>query len=418
MRMRRNIGVAALTVAAAVLVLAAGFTVGPRLVPPAPAHIQAVWPEAVTERQVPKRAAQPESFTLVAVGDLMAHMPQLRSAATSGGFDFKPCFAPVAPHIASADLAIGNLETTLAGAERGYTGYPAFNSPDEYAEALAAAGFDALTTANNHCLDKGPGGLSRTLDVLDRIGLRHTGTARTSAEADRPLIVDSGDVQVAVLAYTYGINGSRAPRDRPWMVNTIDANRIASDVKHARLLGVDLVVVALHNGTEYERLPSAAQKRVERAAVEAGADVVLGSHPHVLQPLEVIEAAASGETTRTAVIAHSLGNFVSNQRERYRDTGIVLKLEFKKDADKGKIVLESVGYTPVWVDDTDESGKEHRVLPIGEVSADPSYPGVTPKEREQMRRAWADTTRHLGGTVQPSDPATVLLFEAQPRSVR
>lgn len=354
------------------------------------------WPEASAERTVPRPPDPVERFTIVAVGDLMAHLPQVSAAKTTSGYDFTPCFAPVASRVSAADLAIGNFETVMAGSGAGYTGYPAFNTPDEYAQAAVGAGFDVLTNANNHVLDRGTNGLTRTLDVLDGLGVLHTGAARTAEEADRVLVADVRGVKVAVIAYTYGMNGASAPAGKSWMVNVISEQKMVADVKEARALGADLVVVSIHNGTEYQRQPSAAQEKLEQAMVDAGADVVLGSHPHVIQPMKTVEATRADGTPRTAFIIHSLGNFVSSQRPRYRDTGLILQFEFEKNLKTGVTTLLGVSYVPVWVDETDATGAETRVLPIGDVLADPAYAGVSAAERTKMQQAWDDTTTHLG----------------------
>lgn len=378
------------------------------------AHDPVLWPVATLERTISKPSDPVKRITVVAVGDMMVHSPQLQSASTGSGYDFSGCFAPVGERVAEADLAIGNLETVLAGSERGYTGYPTFNSPDAYAEAAVASGFDILTTANNHTLDRGPAGLAATLEVLDRLGALHTGTARTKEESERVLVIEVEGVQVAVLAYTYGMNGFTAPEDKPWMVNTIDQAAMEDDVRAARALGVDLVIVSIHNGVEYQRQPSASQETVEKAIIEAGADVVLGSHPHVIQPMETVEATRADGSPRTGFIIHSLGNFLSNQRERFRDTGIMLRFVFEKNLRSGVTTLVSVEYVPVWVDDTlqdDEAG--HRVLPIGDVLADPIYPGITEPEREKLRQAWEDTTSHLGSLeVVSDDPGAKVFYQA------
>ncbi len=352
------------------------------------------WPEASAERVIPRPPDPVERFTIVAVGDLMAHLPQVSAAKTPSGYDFTPCFAPVASRVSAADLAIGNFETVMAGG--GYTGYPAFNTPDEYAQAAVGAGFDVLTNANNHVLDRGTNGLTRTLDVLDGLGALHTGAARTAEEADRILVADVRGVKIAVIAYTYGMNGLSAPEGKSWMVNVISEQKMVADVKEARALGADLVVVSIHNGTEYQRQPSAAQEKLEQAMVDAGADVVLGSHPHVIQPMKTVEATRADGTPRTAFIIHSLGNFVSSQRDRYRDTGLILQFEFEKNLKTGVTTLLGVSYVPVWVDETDATGAETRVLPIGDVLADPAYAGVSAAERTKVQQAWDDTTAHLG----------------------
>jgi len=405
---------------AAVVVVSAAVTVGALIgtdsvlaLGGAPS-LQQVWPEVASERSTPEPPPRIVEFTVAAVGDLMTHGPQIDSAKTASGYDFNPCFAPVAPRISAADLAIGNLETTLSGADRGYSGYPQFNAPDAYAEALVAAGFDVLTTANNHNLDRGPTGLVRTLEVLDGLGALHTGTARTAEEAATTLVTEVKGVKIAILAYTYGMNGFTAPSDKPWMVNVLNVGKMTEAVKAARALEVDLVIVSIHNGVEYQRQPSASQRQVEEAMIEAGADIVLGSHPHVIQPMETIEVAEADGSTRTAFIIHSLGNFVSNQRERYRNTGLILEFGMEKNLRTDKTTLVSVEYVPVWVDDVDATGKEHRVLPIRDVLDDPAYPGVSADDRARMQQAWDDTTTHLGGTGEASDDPGALVFYGKP----
>ena len=369
-----------------------------------------VWPVAQAERVVPEPPPKVERFTVLAVGDLMVHGPQNTSARTANGYDFWPCFEPVASRVSAADIAIGNLETTLAGAGAGYTGYPTFNSPDAYAEALGKAGFDILTTANNHTLDRGPAGLARTLDVLDKLGMRHTGSARTADEAAKVLMTEVRGVKVAVIAYTYGMNGFTAPSGKPWMVNVINERKMTADIAKAREQGADLVIASVHNGVEYERQPSASQTRLERALVAAGADVVLGSHPHVIQPMEVSTVTRSTETTNTAFTIHSLGNFISNQRERFRNTGLMLEFLFEKNLKTGVTRLVTVEYVPVWVDATGKSGAAHRVLPIGDALAG-KLPYVSTDDRARMQQAWDDTTTHLGSTgVASADPAALVFY--------
>ena len=394
----------------------AGLCWGPSLLP-GYAHATPdtlTWPEASAERMVPRPPDPVERFTIVAVGDLMAHMPQVTAAKTASGYDFTPCFAPVAQRISGADLAIGNFETVTAGSSSGYTGYPSFNTPDEFAQAAVGAGFDVLTNANNHILDRGATGITRTLDTLDGLGVLHTGAARTAEEADRILVADVRGVKVAVIAYTYGMNGLSAPAGKSWMVNVIDKARMVAEVAEARSLGADLVIVSIHNGIEYQRQPSAAQKALEQSMIDAGADVVLGSHPHVVQPMTTTVAANADGTPRTAFVIHSLGNFVSNQRERYRDTGLILQFTFEKNLKTGVTTLLAVSYVPVWVDDTGASGAETRILPIGDVLADAAYPGVTGAERTRMQQAWDDTTSHLGSIETTLADAASVPFYAVP----
>ena len=186
--------------------------------------------------------------TIKAVGDLLMHLPLVQAAETAAGHDFRPLLAPVSDRLAAADLTIANLETTLGGPERGWSGYPRFNSPDALVDAVRDAGIDVLTTANNHALDTGGAGLIRTLEVVRAAGLAAAGTR---AAADEPgfALVDVNGLQVAVLAYTYGTNG--IPLPEPHMVNLLDPEQIAADVAAARAAGADLIVAAPHWGLEY-----------------------------------------------------------------------------------------------------------------------------------------------------------------------
>ena len=371
----------------------------------------APWPEATAERTV---APPPvKRITILAVGDLMTHSPQFPAARTASGYDFDHCFEPAGAQISAADLAMGNFETVLGGESLGYSGFPRFNAPDSYAEALVKAGFDVLTTANNHCLDQGAPALERTLDAMDRLGVAHTGTARTKAEASTILVKDVEGVKVAIIAYTYAMNGFTPPAGKPWMVNQLDKAAIIADIDEAESLGVDLIVVSMHNGIEYARQPSDSQERLERAFVDAGADVVFGSHPHVIQPMETYEVERSDGTTETAFIIHSLGNFISNQRDRYCDAGVMVKLTFEKNLVYHTTQLTQAEYVPTWVDVTGDAGKKYRVLPVGE-GGGAGWPEVSGDDRAKMSRTWSDTTSHLGGIgPSPTDPAGVVFFRAE-----
>ena len=401
-----------------VLALAAGATVAalaflptviPRDVQQAP--VVSAWPVATSERTVPRPPPTSVGITISVVGDLMTHSPQFPAARTAdGSYDFTPAFEPVASRISAADLAMGNLETVLGGADLGYTGYPMFNAPDSFAEALAGAGFDVLTTANNHALDKGPAAAKRTLDVLDGLGVRHTGTARSAEERDEVLLIDVNGVSVAIIAYTYGMNGFRPPADEPWLVNEIDEAAMVADVKAAAAAGADVIVACIHNGLEYQRFPSPSQDRLARAVIDAGADVVFGSHPHVIQPMEVYDVTRADGTVEQAFIIHSLGNFISNQRPRFTDTGVIVTLAFKKDLRTGLTTLEAVEYVPTWVDVTAEGRPWWRVLPLGQ-GGEAEYTDISTDDRTKMRQAWTDTTSHLGGKPGASeDPAAVVFY--------
>lgn len=279
-----------------------------------------------------------------AVGDIMVHDVQYNSAYNyqTGQYDFSPMFQPVREAL-QADLLVGNLETTLSGPELGFSSYPRFNSPDNIAETLSNLKFDLLFTANNHCLDKGVSGLRRTIDVLDKNNILHTGTFKKPEDREEILIIMVKGMSFGFLNYTYGTNGLLPPQGEEYVVNLLQLNQIEEDIAKIRNK-VDLVVVGLHFGVEYQREPNLQQREIVKSIADSGADIILGGHPHVLQPYEFIKVG-----DREAFVAYSLGNFVSGQKGRYKDSGAILDLVIEKSLfDKRPRIVE-VDFTPVWV---------------------------------------------------------------------
>ncbi|WP_212915098.1 CapA family protein [Streptomyces sp. TS71-3] len=241
-------------------------------------------------------AGAQRGFTLVASGDVLPHDSVIRQAGTDAGgrgYDFAPMLADVKPVVSRADLAICHMETVY-GAKGNYTGYPSFKSPPEVAKGLRATGYDACSTASNHTLDDGAAGVQRTLDALDRAGVRHTGSARTAAEARGPAWLQAGGARVAHLSYTYGTNGIALPAGKPWTVNLIDRNRIVADARAARKAGADVVVVSVHWGTEWQDEPDARQLTLARELTAARTgprpdiDLIVGTHAHIPQAYEKV----------------------------------------------------------------------------------------------------------------------------------
>ncbi|MHC3467506.1 CapA family protein [Streptomyces sp. 7R007] len=247
------------------------------------------------------RAAHPappaaRGFTLVASGDVLPHTSVIDRARFDGGgttYDFRPMLAGVRSVVARADLALCHMETVY-GANGDYTGYPLFKSPPEIAQGLAATGYDGCSTASNHSLDDGAAGIDRTLDALDRAGVRHAGTARTEAEARTTTLLRAGAAKVAHLAYTYDTNGFPLPPGQPWAVDFMDQNRIIADARAARRAGADVVVVSLHWGTEWQDEPDQQQLALaqtltaSRTGGRPDIDLVLGTHAHVPQAYEKV----------------------------------------------------------------------------------------------------------------------------------
>jgi hypothetical protein len=303
-------------------------------------------------------------FTLVASGDVLPHtsiIDRARFDAGGTGHDFRPMLSGVRPVVSRADLALCHMETVY-GADGNYTGYPAFKSPPEVAAALAATGYDGCSTASNHSLDDGAVGILRTLDALDRAGVRHAGSARTAAEARAVTVLRAGAAQVAHLAYTYDTNGYPLPPGQPWAVNLIDGNRILADARAARQAGADVVVVSLHWGTEWQDAPDERQLTLARELTAArtgdrpDVDLILGTHAHVPQAYEKVNGTwvvyGMGDQIAGAMYNHqgaqdprgnqsTLGRFTFTPPAKAGGRWAVTKAEFVPqlfDVDAGRVV--------------------------------------------------------------------------------
>ena len=289
-----------------------------------------------------------QTLDLLFVGDIMGHSPQIKSAynATTKSYDYQPCFKYVKSIIEGADLAVGNLEVTLSNQGR-YTGYPMFRSPDALAYALKNAGFDMLVTANNHSNDNGAYGVTHTLEVLDSLGFYHTGTFRNQFEKDifYPLLVYKNDFRIAFLNYTYGTNGM--PTVAPTIVNEIDEELIQSDIIKANKLNPDAVIVIMHWGAEYQLNESEVQYNLAKKMMEWGADLIIGAHPHVIQPIKKISYERNG-IKKEGLCVFSMGNFISNQQQTNTDGGLMVEIQLQKEKGAKKASVSQCQYIPVW----------------------------------------------------------------------
>ena len=342
----------------------------------------------------------PHHLEVIFAGDIMGHDAQIASAYDSltKTYNYDTVFKFISPYILQADLAIANFEVTLAGPP--YKGYPQFSSPDELAVAAKNAGFDILANANNHALDGRAKGLKRTLDVLDSLKIVHMGTYRDSLERDStcPLIIEKNSIKLALLNYTYGTNGLTI--SPPYIVNYIDTAAIRRDIEKAKSENPDKIIVFLHWGTEYERDENTWQKNMAKYIFSKGADVIIGSHPHVIQPIRFV--SLPGDTLKKYPVVYSMGNFVSNQRARYKDGGIVAELHFSRMNDS--TTLDSLSYLPYWVWRNDESDgrSTFSVLPVKLYESDTAAYQLSDSDRFRLRRFAKDTRNHLTG-VKESD---------------
>ncbi len=284
----------------------------------------------------------PQQATIVFAGDAMMHQGQIDAARKGGDvYDFGEYFLQFADDISSADYAVVNLETPLAG--KPYSGYPCFCAPDSYADAIKEAGFDMCTTANNHTLDKRDRGLKRTIEVLNSRGLDHVGTYRNKAQRDSilPLIREINDIKVGFLSYTYGTNGIEIQGDA--VVDIINKEQIKRDITLTRQAGAELVCVTIHWGDEYKLLPNSFQKNMADFLVAEGVELVIGSHPHVIQPIEI----RKGADGRNQLVVYSLGNFISNMKTADTRGGLMVKT-FLSRKSGGKAQVDSAAYKLVF----------------------------------------------------------------------
>ncbi len=302
-------------------------------------------------RQTDKKSDGSDStktVTISFVGDLMCHSPQFQFAQISkDSFDFKPVFRKVEKYLSKSDLTIGNLETTISGQESRYSGYPLFNTPEEYLEALKDAGFDILLTANNHSLDRGKKGLLRTVEMIKKNGLESVGSYNSQQDRDSIRIYEINGIKIAILAYTYGLNGNYIAKNEKYLVNVIDTTLLKKDILDSRNKYADIILVYFHFGNEYQRNPSSFQKEIVKRAIDYGADLIIGSHPHVIQPIEYF--SSNKNKIGKGLIAYSLGNFISNQRWRYSDAGIILNLTITKNILTQEVRFSNTDIIPTWV---------------------------------------------------------------------
>lgn len=329
-----------------------------------------------------------DSIRLFFIGDVMQHAPQIKGAwdKEAGNYNYMPCFRYIAPYWQAADYVIGNLETTLGG--RDFSGYPQFCAPWQLARDLRRSGVDILTTCNNHSCDKGAAGIRNTIHYLDSLQIPHTGTFTdtTSWIAGHPIYIRQGHFKIALLSYTYGTNG--IPATNGQVVSLVDTCHIAREIEKARLDTATNIVVCMHWGIEYATIPNAEQRLLAAFIHKAGADIVIGSHPHVVQPLEY---CVEGNDT-TGVTVYSLGNFVSNQSKRYTNGGIGVSLSLTREKGKTRYrmqYLSSYVYRPVEADGV----RHYYVVPEPEVSA-------IPDEQEAFRLFFDDTDAIIKGAVE------------------
>ncbi|WP_344221370.1 CapA family protein [Kribbella sancticallisti] len=331
-----------------------------------------------------KNAGGADQLTLVATGDVLLHERLWNTAkrdGDNGDWNFAPLLQGVKPLVQSADLALCHLETPLGTPP---SGYPLFQGPPQIVPALKKTGYDACSTASNHSFDKGAAGIDRTLKLLDKAGLKHTGTARTREEAATPTIVTVHGVKVALLSYTYGFNGMPYPDGETWRAGKLDVAKIKAMAQKARGNGAEIVVVSCHWGDEYSTKINPEQKQIaEQLLADSNIDLVLGHHAHVVQPIQQLNGKW---------VVYGLGNLVAAHRrpESRKSEGLLVKFTFRKDGDRWKAQVPE--YAPLLMTDT----LPVRVLEVRRGLAEPGISAARKARLELAERRTSATVTSLG----------------------
>lgn len=312
-----------------------------------------------------------KTFTMAVTGDIMCHNSMYKDAYDKDEktYDFSYMFEDIKYYIQTADIAVGNLETTFAGEEKGYSNYPTFNTPEQLAKNLKKIGFDVLSTANNHSMDKGYSGLVSTLDFLDEADISHVGTYRTEEESKKILIKNVKGVRIAFLSYTYGTNGIKVPSDKSYCINLIDKNLILEQLDLAKKENPDVICVSMHWGEEYQTKPNSNQKDLANFLFKNGVDVILGNHSHVPQSMEKVDVELEDGTKKQGFVIYSLGNFMADQNKQYTRDSAILNIQITKKVD-GNISIDKVTYTPIYYyKNSNVTNKKFKIIDINETIA-------------------------------------------------
>ena len=334
-------------------------------------------PEEITEDQealeteetthVNQPTPKDTSITMAFTGDIMCHNTMYNDAynATSKTYDFAYFFDDVKYYLQTADITVGNLETTFAGASVGYSSYPTFNTPESLAKTLKNIGFDVVSTANNHCMDKGYSGLVSTLFYLDEADISHTGTYASQEDQNTILIKNVKGINIAFLSFTYGTNGIKIPTGKEYSVNLIDEETMLSQLNLAKAQNPDLICVCMHWGNEYQTTPSSSQKELAEFLLKNGTDIIIGNHPHVPQSMELKTVTLDDGSTKEGFVIYSLGNFMADQNKAYTRDSLILNLKLTKSGKTGEVVFNSATYTPTYIyKNTSVFSKKFKILDI------------------------------------------------------
>ncbi|OAS16554.1 hypothetical protein A8708_20865 [Paenibacillus oryzisoli] len=303
-------------------------------------------PYPLTSKMQEEAETKTTRVKLAAIGDILIHdKVYIDAKQKDGTYNFDRIFACVTNELQAPDILVANQETMIGGKELRLSSYPSFNSPHEIGDALKLAGVDIVTVANNHALDRGEKVIQSALTYWDTLGIPYTGSFKSQNDRDRIRTVTKNEITFSFLSYTYGTNGIPTPKGKPFLINRIDDSQIRTDVEQAKRLS-DVIVVALHWGNEYQRFPDVNQTSLARKLADMGVHIIIGNHPHVLQPPAWIE----GKQGHRTFVVYSLGNFLSAQINLYKQIGGMATIDVVKTTNKEtkKIELLMPGFLPTY----------------------------------------------------------------------
>ncbi|WP_407271971.1 CapA family protein [Radiobacillus sp. PE A8.2] len=319
--------------------------------------------EPVVEEE-PEEPEEPETVTqeisIAAVGDILVHSSVYEDARTESGYDFMPMFENVKPFLDDTTITIANQETMIGGTDLGLSTYPRFNSPYEVGDALKGIGVDVVSIANNHTLDRGEQAVQNAISHWEKIDMMYTGAYKDDLDRQNIRVMETEEgIDVAFLSFTYGTNGIPVPEGKDYLVNLIDQEKIVADIEAAKKLS-DVVILSLHFGTEYQRMPNQEQIDLVQLAADHGVTAVIGHHPHVLQPVDWVE----GKNGNKTFVSYSLGNFISAQDEFYRQIGGVVQfdIEVTTTGEEKTVEVQDPKFLPTYV--KYQNWSNYQVLPM------------------------------------------------------
>lgn len=340
------------------------------------------------EEQIIEQEVEPEpvvsNASIAGIGDVLLHGSIYRDAQVGDTFNFDSVFEAVKPYLEAADITVANQESMIGGKEIGLSTYPQFNSPFEIGDTLQRSGIDIVSIANNHTLDRGEKAIINALNHWDEIGMPYVGAYRSEEDSNTIRTIEKNDITFSFLAYTYGTNGIPVPKDKPYLVNLIDKEKIQADIQEAKEIS-DVIVVNLHFGNEYERMPNDSQKELAQFIADAGAHIIFGHHPHVLQPVDFIRSKEGHDT----FVAYSLANFLAAQEakhDHYRRTGGILQVEVEKVEFDGEttVRIHSPSFLPTYIHF--RNWQNYRILPMH---------SLTNNELSNAKQRYEETKQHM-----------------------